>query len=111
MISLNVYLTAKEGQEAALETAIKDVWIAAMTRQPGFLRATLNTPFSDEDLAALEANKPPFAYEMVSFWRTEQERVDWVALDIHQEVWPQVIEHCADVSYTSSIATPPGACK
>ena len=100
MISLNVYLTAKDGQEAALETAIKDVWIAAMTEQPGFLRATLNTPFSDEDLAALEANKPSFAYEMVSYWRTEQERVDWVARDIHQEVWPQVIEHCADVSYT-----------
>ena len=100
MISLNVYLTAKEGQEAVLETAIKDVWIAAMTQQPGFLRATLNTPFSDEDLAALEANKPDFAYEMVSYWRTEQERVEWVARDIHQEVWPQVIEHCADVSYT-----------
>ena len=54
MISLNVYLTAKEGQEAALETAIKDVWISAMTQQPGFLRATLNTPFSDDDLAALD---------------------------------------------------------
>ncbi len=100
MISLNVYLTAKEGQEAALETAIKDVWISAMTQQPGFLRATLNTPFSDDDLAALEASKPPFGYEMVSIWRTEQERVDWVARDIHQEVWPQVIEHCTDVSYT-----------
>ena len=37
---------------------------------------------------------------MVSYWRTEQERVDWVTRDIHQEVWPQVIEHCADVSYT-----------
>lgn len=100
MISLNVYLTAKPGEAAALERAIKDVWIAAMTQQPGFLRATLNTPFSDDDLAALEAMKPAHAYEMVSYWRTEQERVDWVARDIHQEVWPQVIEHCADVSYT-----------
>ncbi len=100
MISLNVYLTAKDGQEAALETAIKDVWITAMVKQPGFQRATLNTPFSDDELAALEANKPTYAYEMVSTWNTEQERLNWVALDIHQEVWPQVIEHCADVSYT-----------
>ena len=100
MISLNVYLTPKQGEEAALEAAIKDVWIAAMTRQPGFLRATLNTPFTDEDLAALEANKPAYAYEMVSYWNSEQDRVDWVARDIHQEVWPQVIDHCADVSYT-----------
>jgi hypothetical protein len=100
MISLNVYLTAKDGEEAALETAIKDVWIAAMVKQPGFLRATLNTSFSDDELAALEANKPAYAYEMVSTWNTEQERLDWAALDIHQEVWPQVIEHCADVSYT-----------
>ena len=100
MISLNVYLTAKDGQGATLETAIKDIWIAAMVKQPGFLRATLNTPFSDDELAVLEANKPSYAYEMVSTWNTEQERLDWVARDIHQEVWPQVIEHCTDVSYT-----------
>ena len=100
MISLNVYLTAKEGQEAELEAAITDVWLAAMIEQPGFLRATLNAPFSDDELAALEASKPAYAYECVSYWRTEQERVDWVARDIHQEVWPQVVERCADVSYT-----------
>ena len=100
MISLNVYLTAKDGQANALETAIKDVWLVEMVKQPGFLRATLNTPFSDSDLEALDASKPSYGYEVVSYWSTEEERVAWVARDIHQEVWPQVIGHASDVSYT-----------
>ena len=49
MISLSVYLTAKEGREAALETAIKErsVWIAndlAMTQQPRVSCAPRSTP-------------------------------------------------------------------
>ena len=100
MISLNVYLTPKNGHENALEKAIKEVWIAAMVKQPGFVSATLNNPFSDEDLEALEASKPSYVYEMVSYWATEEERVAWVDRDIHQEVWPQIIDQVSEVSYT-----------
>ena len=112
MISLNVYLTAKEAQEAALESAIKDVWIAAMTQQPGFLRATLNTPFSDEDLATLEANKPAFAYEMVSFWRTEQQSASTGSPATSTRRSGRRSSSTAPTSPTpSSTATRPGACK
>ena len=100
MISLNVYLTPKHGPEDALEKAIKEAWLTAMVKQPGFVSATLNTPFSAADLEALEASKPSYVYEMVSYWATEEERVAWVARDIHQEVWPQVTDQVSDVSYT-----------
>ena len=92
MISLNVYLTPKNGHEDALEKAIKEVWLTAMVKQPGFV--------SDDDLEALEASKPSYVYEMVSYWATEEDRVAWVARDIHQEVWPQVTDQVSDVSYT-----------
>ena len=100
MISLNVYLTPKPGRIQELERAIKDVWLAAMETQPGFIRAALNRPFSDTDLAALEASRPSYDVEVVSYWTSEKERLEWAARDIHQEVWPQVVEETETVSYT-----------
>ena len=100
MISLNVYLTPKEGKAAELEHAIRDVWIEAMEKQPGFISAAMNTPFSDDDLDALEAAKPSYAYEVISSWNSEEERMAWVARDIHQEVWPQVVAQADSVSFS-----------
>ena len=100
MISLNVYLTAKPDKTAALEKAIVDIWLDAMNKQPGFLRAAMNTPFTDAELDALEASKPSYTHEVVSYWESEQQRLDWVARDIHQEVWPQIVAHADSISYT-----------
>lgn len=100
MISLNVYLTAKDGEEAALESVTKDVWIDAMAKQPGFVRATLNTPFGDDELAALEANKPAYVYEMVSYWNSEEDRQQWATLDVCLDAWDAVVGHCKEVTYT-----------
>lgn len=100
MISLNVYLTPKPGRAADLERAIVDSWLAAMARQPGFLWAAMKSPYPDADLAALNAARPSYTYEVVAYWSSEQERVEWVARDIHQEVWPRVMEPTETVSYT-----------
>jgi hypothetical protein len=100
MISLNVYLTPKAGRAAELERAIVDSWIAAMARQPGFLWAAMNTAYADAELAALAAAKPAHAYEVVAYWNSEKERAEWVARDIHQEVWPKVAAQAERISYT-----------
>ena len=100
MIALDVYFTAKAGESAALEKAIVDVWMETMQRQPGFLRAAMNTPFPDEELEALAAAKPAYTHGVVSFWESEERRLEWVARDIHQEVWPQVLQHAESVAYT-----------
>jgi len=100
MIALNVYLTPKAGRAEDLQKSIKDKWIAAMAEQPGFLRAAMVTPFSDEELDKLGAAKPVSTYEVVSFWRTEQERLDWVARPIHDEVYAYVIDASEKLSHT-----------
>ncbi len=100
MIALNVYFTSKSDRAAELERTIIEVWLEAMRKQPGFLRATMNTPFPDEELEALEASKPTHTHEVVSYWESERQRRDWVARDIHQEVWPQVVAYADSVSYT-----------
>lgn len=102
MISLDVYLSARQGAEDELERVIVDVWMAAMRQQPGFLRAALLTPFPQEALDAMGAVRPPFSHEVISFWESEELRQEWVARDIHQEVWPQVEAAAEVIVYTVS---------
>ena len=99
MISLNVYLTPKPGRTQELESAIRDKWIAAMAQQPGFISATMAKPFPDEDLAQLEATKPEYAYEVVSYWRSEEDRLAWSKRPIINEVWPPVEEASETLTY------------
>ena len=100
MISLHAYLTPKEGNEEALESAIRDKWIAAMAEQPGFSSAVMLTPFPDEELMKLNALKPRSTYEVVSFWRSESDRKAWVARPIHDQVFSQVEDAADSITFT-----------
>ena len=100
MISLHVYLTPKPGRDKELESAIRDKWLTAMAEQPGFLSAALVKPFPDDELAKLGAVKPQSAYEAVSFWRSEKERLAWVDRPIHDEVSAYVTEASETYSYS-----------
>ena len=105
MISLHVYMNAKSGREQELDSQIKDKWLAAMIEQPGFVSAAILTPFSDDALAQLQAGKPDTAYEIVSFWQSEEERLEWVARPIHDEVFLPIVELSDDLSFTLQTVT------
>ena len=100
MISLHVYLTPKAGKERELDAAIRDEWLLAMSEQPGFLRAAVVKPFSDEELEGLGALKPGHSLEAISFWRSESDRLEWAARPIHDQVFAKVIEASESVTYT-----------
>ena len=102
MISLDVYFSAKDGNNAEIERIIVEVWMQAMEQQPGFLRAALLTFFPQEELDAMGAVRPPFSHEVISFWESEELRQEWVACDIHQQVWPQVEAAAEFYVYTVS---------
>lgn len=99
MISLHVYLTPKPGNESELEASIRDSWMAAMAEQPGFVNAALLRPVPEADLRKLGANRPLHVYEVVAFWRSEQERLAWVARPVHDRVFKPVVELAASVSF------------
>jgi hypothetical protein len=99
MISLHVYLNPKPGKQIELETVITGIWLAAMAEQPGFVRAALLRPLPEADLRKLGANKPLHALEVVAFWRSERERLAWVARPIHDRVFKPVVELSASVSF------------
>lgn len=99
MISLHVYLSPKAGAESQLEAAIVDSWLAAMADQPGFVSAALLKPLPDGDLRKLGAARPAHTFEVVAFWKSEQERLAWVARPIHDRVFKPVVELSATVSF------------
>lgn len=98
-------MNAKAGREAELEAQIRDRWLKAMAEQPGFISAAILTPFSDDALAKLGAAKPDTKLEIVSFWESEEKRLEWVARPIHDEVFLPLMEMAEGLSYTLQTVT------
>ncbi len=76
-----------------------------MSEQPGFVSAAILRPFSDDALAKLEAATPDTELEIVSFWRSEEERLEWVARPIHDEVFLPLLDMAEDLSFTLQTVT------
>lgn len=91
MITLHVYLTPRPGQAQALQNAIRDTWISAMSEQPGFNRAAMLTPFDDEGSENIE---------VISYWESEQLRLDWVDRPIHDRVFAPIMALAESVEST-----------
>ena len=89
MITLHVYLTPKAGEAEALQAAINDPWISTMSQQPGFVQAAMLTPFDDDSSEDIE---------VVSYWKSEELRLEWVAKPIHDEVFAGIMELAESVS-------------
>jgi heme-degrading monooxygenase HmoA len=96
MITLHVYLTPKSGEGDALRTAINDPWISTMADQPGFVQAAMLTPFGDDSSEDIE---------VVSYWESEELRLEWVARPIHDEVFAGIMANAETVSLTVKTVT------
>lgn len=93
MFVLFVDIKLKPGAEAALKKTYTETFRPAISRQEGFRGVELLQP-NDEG----EQWRISIAFE------TRELQKKWVALDLHQVVWPQMQHHFADYSvndYTS----------
>lgn len=93
-------MKAKPGKEAALEEGIKSSWLKAMAEQPGFVSAALLQPFADEDMEKGGGVKPEHTLEVLSLWRSEEDRLAWVARPIHDQVFLPLLDLTESVSPT-----------
>ena len=91
MITLHVYLTPKAGKADVLHRAINDPWISTMSEQPGFVQAAMLTPFNDDSSEDIE---------VVSYWESEELRLEWVARPIHDQVFAGIMENAQTISPT-----------
>jgi heme-degrading monooxygenase HmoA len=87
MFVLFVDMKLKPGAQPALEKTYTEVFRPAISRQEGFRGVELLRPNQAEDQWRLS-----IAFESHALQKK------WVAMDLHQEVWPQMESHFADYS-------------
>lgn len=87
MFVLHVDLEVKSGARQALENTYVETFRPAISRQEGFRAVALLRPTEDGSNCLLS-----IAFEDQSFQQK------WVATEIHQQVWPQMEQHCARYS-------------
>ncbi len=82
-MELYIWLTAKPGEEAAMEKTFREVFHPAVSARPGFRSAVMvRKPGASE-------------YTVRLSFMTEKARLDWVASDPHQTAWPALSSHAA----------------
>ena len=62
-----------------------------MVKQPGFIQAAMLTQFDDESSEDIE---------VISYWESEELRLQWVALPIHDEVFASIMDLAETISPT-----------
>ena len=82
MVALHLDLQLKPGASPELEKTFREVFRPAISAQPGFVAVELLRP-----------NSEPALYRLVIEFQSEQQRMDWVATDLHQQVWPKMEAH------------------
>jgi heme-degrading monooxygenase HmoA len=93
MFVLFVDMQLKPGAEAALRKTYLETFRPAISRQEGFRGVELLRP-----------NKEGEEWRISIAFETHELQKKWVALDLHQVVWPQMEHHFTDYSvndYTS----------
>ena len=84
MVALQVDLQLKPDMGPELEKTFRDVFRPAISAQPGFSGVALPHSTSEAD-----------HYRLVIEFQSEELRLDWVATDLPQQVWPRMEAHCA----------------
>jgi heme-degrading monooxygenase HmoA len=87
MFVLFVDMKLKPGAEPALEKTYTEVFRPAISRQEGFRGVELLRP-----------NQADGQWRLRLAFESHALQKKWVAMDLHQEVWPQMESHFADYS-------------
>ena len=91
-IELHCDLNVDPTKEGALASTFHTVFEPTIRRQPGFVSATL-----------LKLRTPPAAYRLVIGFKTEEQRLTWVASEDHQRVWPQMEQNLTGSKFTVAL--------
>jgi heme-degrading monooxygenase HmoA len=88
MFILHVDLKVKPGRADALKATYRDVFIPAITKQPGFAETKLLQARSDEART----------HRLIIAFEKEELQKKWLATDLHQKVWPEMETNIAQYS-------------
>ena len=80
-IQLHVDLDVDQMLEQQMLGAFRDIFSPAIRSQPGFV---------DVRLLRRRSMDASFNYRLLISFESEEQRKQWVATDLHQEVWPAI---------------------
>ena len=86
-IELHIWLTTKPDQERAFERTFREVFYPAVSAREGFRSAALMRKPGTSD------------YTVRLLFNSEEQRMEWVKSDAHQQAWPALAEHCQEPKY------------
>jgi heme-degrading monooxygenase HmoA len=84
MFVLHVDLNARSDSSRALENTYREIFLPAISSQPGFDRVQLLQSGTDQN-----------RYRLVIAFQDEPSQKRWVATKLHQEVWPKMEKNCS----------------
>lgn len=87
MFLLHVELKPKPVARKALESTYAEIFRPAISKQKGFREVQLLRPVEDEG-----------DYRLCIGFEDRDSQQQWVATDLHQEVWPQIEGNCEEYS-------------
>jgi heme-degrading monooxygenase HmoA len=88
MFTLHVDLSVKPGMTKELELTYRDTFVPAISKQAGFSETKLLRAISPEAQS----------HRLVIAFESEELQKQWVATDLHQEVWPKMNANMAQFS-------------
>jgi heme-degrading monooxygenase HmoA len=89
MIELQIYLEPTAGNEEKLEDLFRTRFVPAISKRPGFVRVAL-----------LKSRDAVREYQLCLSFESEELRLEWVACDDHQAVWPLLHGLCQRASWS-----------
>ena len=89
MIQLEVKLELKTGKEKEFLDIFKTQFVPAISRQPGFIRASL-----------LKQSENKSQYQIEIVFESEEKRLTWVNTEEHEKVWPKLANFISKYSTT-----------
>jgi len=87
MFVLHVEIKPKPSSQAALEKTYLETFLPAISRREGFVSVNLLRPVQDGG-----------GYRLSIAFDNLASQQQWVATDVHENVWPQMENQCAEYS-------------
>jgi heme-degrading monooxygenase HmoA len=84
MFVLHVDLKARSDSSRILENTYRELFLPAISSQPGFDHVLLLQSGTDQN-----------EYRLMIAFQDEPSQKGWVATKLHQEVWPKMEENCS----------------
>lgn len=90
MILFQLYFEVETSKAAEFEKTYREVFLPALSRQPGFQRSELIRVFPPDQLRQIESPATELNYQVNFIFESEEQRRVWARSPDHDLAWPKM---------------------